>query len=73
MQIQLDQKDTDKTGEDLLEYAETLSEALGMNTRSIQKEMTSGDFGHLVITFNKYFGEYIELLDNDNTIMSGSK
>jgi hypothetical protein len=35
--------------------------------------MMSGDFGHLVITFNKYFGDYIELLDNDNTIMSGSK
>lgn len=73
MQIQLDQKDTDKIGEDLLEYAETLSEALGMNTNGIQQEMMDGDFSHLVITFNKYFGSYIELLDNDNRIMSNSK
>jgi hypothetical protein len=68
MQIHLDQKEANKIGEDLLEYAETLSEALGMNTLGIQKEMKSGDLNHLIITFNHYFSEYIELLDSDHRV-----
>lgn len=68
MQIQLDQNDAEKIGEDLLEYAETLCEALGMDNEKIFTEMTSGDLHHLFRTFNYYFGEYIELLDSDNTV-----
>lgn len=70
MQIHLDQKDARIIGQDLLEYAETLSEALGMDTFRIQEEMQSGDLNHLIITFNYYFGEYIELLDSDHRIGS---
>ncbi|WP_234364004.1 hypothetical protein [Lunatibacter salilacus] len=70
MQIQLDQNDAEKIGEDLLEYAETLCEALGMDNQKIMKEMTSSDLPHLFRTFNSYFGEYIELLDTDNTVLN---
>lgn len=70
MQIHLDQKDVSIIGEDLLEYAETLSEALGMDTLSIQEEMRSGDLNHLIITFNHYFSDYIELLDSDHRMSS---
>lgn len=70
MQIHLDQKDVSIIGKDLLEYAETLSEALGMDTLGIQDEMRSGDLNHLIITFNRYFSDYIELLDSDQRMSS---
>jgi hypothetical protein len=70
MQIQLDQNDAEKIGEDLLEYADTLCSALGMDREKVFKEMTSNDLNHLFRTFNNYFGEYIELLDTDNTIFT---
>ena len=41
MQVHLDQRNNGNIGEDLLEYAETLSEALGMDTLKIQHEMQS--------------------------------
>ena len=53
MQVHLDQRNNGGIGEDLLEYAETLSEALGMNTVQIHQEMQNGDLSHLVATFNK--------------------
>lgn len=70
MQIQLDQNDGEKIGEDLLEYAETLCHALGMDSEKIFTEMKSNDLHHLYRTFNNYFGEYIELLDSDNTVFT---
>jgi hypothetical protein len=70
MQIQLDQNDAEKIGEDLLEYAETLCVALGMDSEKIFTEMKSSDLHHLYRTFNYYFGEYIELLDSDNTVFN---
>ena len=70
MQIQLDQNDAEKIGEDLLEYAETLCLALGLDSEKIFTEMTSSDLNHLYRTFNTYFGEYIELLDTDNTVFT---
>jgi hypothetical protein len=66
MQIHLDQQNSKSVLEDLLEYAETLSEALGMDTLKIHQEMQEGDFQHLVATFNHYFSDYIELLDSDH-------
>lgn len=70
MQIQLDQNDAEKIADDLLEYAETLCHALGMDSEKIFTEMKSNDLHHLCRTFNYYFGEYIELLDTDNTIFT---
>jgi len=31
------------------------------NWEEIQKEMTSGDYEHLISVFDKYFGEYVDL------------
>lgn len=73
MQIQLDQNDPESIIEDLKEYASTLSGALGYNTEEILEEMTSKDTHHLIKTFNKYFGEYIELLEYDHVIISRKK
>lgn len=68
MQVHLDQRNNGGIREDLLEYAETLSEALGMDTVKIHQEMQNGDLSHLIATFNKYFSDYIELLDTDQAI-----
>lgn len=73
MQIQLDQNDPESIQEDLKEYASTLSAALGYNTSDILKEMTKNDTSHLIRTFNKYFGDYIELLESDHVIIARNK
>ncbi len=56
----------DLTGPDgnafvLLGYATKLSKQLGLDSQKIKFEMTSGDYEHLVDTFDKYFGEYVTL------------
>jgi hypothetical protein len=56
----------DLTGPDgnafvLLGYASRLSTHLGLDKQKVQFEMTSGDYEHLVETFDKYFGEYVTL------------
>ncbi len=45
----------------LLGYASRLSKQLGLDHQKVQSEMTSGDYEHLVETFDKYFGEYVTL------------
>ena len=73
MQIQLDQNDPESIIEDLKEYASTLSGALGFNTAEILEEMSRDDTEHLIKTFNKYFSEYIELLEYDRVIITRNK
>jgi hypothetical protein len=56
----------DLTGSDgnafvLLGYASRFSKQLGLDGQKIKFEMTSGDYEHLVDTFDKYFGEYVTL------------
>lgn len=56
----------DLTGPDgnafvLLGYAKHYGKYLGLETNDIHKEMMSGDYEHLVATFDKYFGDYIIL------------
>jgi basic membrane lipoprotein Med (substrate-binding protein (PBP1-ABC) superfamily) len=69
MQIQLDQSDSQTTVQDLKEYAATLSNALGFNTSEILKEMTKDDVDQTIHIFNKYFSEYIELLESGNVMV----
>ena len=38
---------------------------LNLDFPSIHQEMTSGDHDHLLLTFEKYFGEYVDL-ETDN-------
>lgn len=56
----------DLTGPDgnafvLIGYASSLSKKLGLDSKKIQTEMMSGDYEHLVQTFDNYFGEYVTL------------
>ena len=56
----------DLTGPDgnafvLIGYASSLSKQLGLDSKKIQTEMMSGDYEHLIQTFDKYFGEYVTL------------
>jgi len=56
----------DLTGPDgnafvLIGYASSLSKQLGLDSKKIQTEMMSGDYEHLVQTFDNYFGEYVTL------------
>ena len=73
MQIQVDQNDGENIANDLKEYASTLCAALGYETEEILDEMSSGDMAHLKKTFTKYFGEYIELLESDQVVISRDK
>jgi len=66
MQIHLDPSNTDIIAQDLKEYASVLSQSLGYDTEEILAEMSSDDIDHLIITFKKYFNEYVEVLNFDN-------
>lgn len=56
----------DLTGPDgnaftLIGYAGRLAKQLGLNADEIKTEMTSGDYEHLVATFDKHFGHFVNL------------
>jgi hypothetical protein len=46
----------------LLAYARRWGKELGKDTAAIHKEMTSGDYEHLLEVFDREFGEYADLL-----------
>lgn len=46
----------------LLAYASRWGRQLGKDTQAIHKEMTSGDYEHLVEVFDREFGNYCDLL-----------
>jgi hypothetical protein len=45
----------------LLGTTRQLSKQLGLDNTTIQSEMMSGDYEHLVNTFDKHFGEFVTL------------
>lgn len=45
----------------LLGVAGNLAKQLGFDGKKIQAEMMSGDYEHLIKTFDKYFGEVVIL------------
>jgi len=45
----------------LIHWAYRFSKSLGLDGDEIVTEMTSGDINHLVLTFNKYFGDIAPL------------
>jgi hypothetical protein len=56
----------DLTGEDgnafvLLGYAKRFANQLGLDSEAIIKDMTSGDYEHLVEVFDKHFGNVVTL------------
>jgi len=57
----------DLTGPDgnayvILGYAKNLSKQLDLDYESISKEMISSDYENLIEVFDKYFGEYVDLV-----------
>jgi hypothetical protein len=46
----------------LIGLAKNYASQLDIDPEPILKEMKSGDYENLVATFDKYFGEYIDLL-----------
>jgi hypothetical protein len=46
----------------LLGYASSYAKQLGLDSKQIKAEMTSGDYENLVSTFDKHFGSFITLL-----------
>lgn len=56
----------DLTGPDgnafvLLGIAKNLSKRLGLDTSKIISEMTNADYENLVVIFDNYFGDYVDL------------
>lgn len=45
----------------LIGTAGNLAKTLKLDAEAIQSEMMSGDYEHLVKTFDNYFGEYVTL------------
>jgi len=62
-----DRREIDLSGPDgnafvLLGYAKSYARQLDMDVKQIREEMTSGDYEHLVQTFDKYFGDFVDLV-----------
>jgi len=48
----------------LMGYAQTLAKNFGVDAEPIIEDMQSGDYKHLCEVFEKYFGDYVELVDD---------
>ena len=46
----------------LLGYASQYAKQLGLDSKKIQDEMTTGDYENLVKVFDKHFGKFVTLL-----------
>ena len=58
--------DVDLTGPDgnafaVLGLAQRLAKQLGLDNDAIQKDMTSGDYEHLIEVFEKHFSDHVNL------------
>ena len=45
----------------LIGYASKWAKQLGLDSKQIQKEMTSGDYENLIGVVEKYFGDYVTI------------
>lgn len=45
----------------LLGQARSLCKQLGLDYEKVSEEMKSGDYENLIQTFDKYFGEFVDL------------
>ena len=46
----------------LMGYARRYARQLGLDEKQIISEMMSGDYENLVMTFDKYFGQYVDIV-----------
>jgi hypothetical protein len=52
----------------ILGIAKQIGKKLYGNIDLIISDMMSGDYKHLVLTFEKYFGDYVDIIDNDGVL-----
>ena len=50
----------------LLGYAKKFAKQLDLDANLIISEMTQGDYEHLLDTFEKHFGDFVELVGRDD-------
>lgn len=60
-------KEIDLTGTEgnafvLMGYAKSYAKQLGLDNKKIVEEMMMGDYENLIEVFDKYFGEYVDLV-----------
>ena len=55
----------------LLGYAKALCHQLKLDDNKIIREMQSGYYDDLVLTFDRYFGDYVEIIDDIDLIKEG--
>jgi len=48
----------------LLSVARNLSKQIGLVFNKIMVEMTASDYDNLLQVFDRYFGDYVDLIDN---------
>ena len=52
----------------LLGYAKALCRQLNLDENKIIREMQSGYYDDLVLTFDRYFGDHVEIIDDIDLI-----
>jgi hypothetical protein len=50
----------------LLGYAKALCRQLRLDEKKIIKEMQSSDYDNLVLVFDRYFSDYVDIVDDIN-------
>jgi len=48
----------------LLSVAKNLSKQIGLDFSKIMAEMTASDYENLIQVFDRYFGDYVDLIDS---------
>ena len=59
--LEIDLTGPDGNANVLLGYAANLSKQLKKDEKAIRKDMTSGDYEHLLTVFDREFGNYVTL------------
>lgn len=57
----------------LMGNARVIARRLGFDADAILEEMKAGDYTHAVLTFNKHFGDYIDLHTQDKRLLAAGK
>lgn len=60
--VQIDLTGPDGNAFVLMGYATRYARDLGLDGKAICQEMRSGNYENLLNTFDKYFGDYVDLL-----------
>lgn len=60
--IVIDTRGPDGNAFVLISYAISMAKQLGFDKDQIVKEMKSSDYNNLIKVFDKYFGEYVDII-----------